>query len=94
MIFYATGYAIFVIIGDLPDCEADQLLKVIPAVQPVKPQLITDKSKEEQGTSGQGTSGQSSDEELRRALEESRRLVEDEDQSLKKALAESMQGKP
>lgn len=37
---YYLGYSIFVTVGELPDCEADQVLRVIPAVQEVKPQLL------------------------------------------------------
>lgn len=33
--FAFSGYSIFVVIGDLPQCEADQLLKLCPA-KPVK----------------------------------------------------------
>ena len=40
--FLPAGYAIFVVIGELMETEADQLLTITPAVQPVKPRLITD----------------------------------------------------
>lgn len=35
------GYSIFIIVGGLPDCEADELLKLMPAVQTTKPHLLT-----------------------------------------------------
>ena len=37
--------------GDLPECTADQMLQLIPAVQTVPPRLINEGS---QGGSGQG----------------------------------------
>jgi ataxin-3 len=36
------GYAIFIVRGVLPECEADHLLLERPAVQTVKPRLISD----------------------------------------------------
>lgn len=36
------GYSIFIVIGDLPECEADDVLKVMPAVQTVKPMLLSE----------------------------------------------------
>ena len=42
--FCFAGYSIFVVLGTFPDCEADQLLKLIPAVQTVKPKLISEAS--------------------------------------------------
>uniref|UniRef100_A0A8C4VP08 ubiquitinyl hydrolase 1 n=1 Tax=Gopherus evgoodei TaxID=1825980 RepID=A0A8C4VP08_9SAUR len=34
------GYSIFVVKGDLPDCEADQLLQMIQVQQMQRPKLI------------------------------------------------------
>uniref|UniRef100_A0A8C9L4Q3 ubiquitinyl hydrolase 1 n=1 Tax=Pavo cristatus TaxID=9049 RepID=A0A8C9L4Q3_PAVCR len=34
------GYSIFVVKGDLPDCEADQLLQMIRVQQVQRPKLI------------------------------------------------------
>lgn len=34
------GYSIFIVMGNLPFCEADRVLKETPAVQHEKPQLI------------------------------------------------------
>lgn len=34
------GYSIFVVKGDLPDCEADQLLQMIRVQQMHRPKLI------------------------------------------------------
>ena len=36
------GYSIFLVLGHFPDCEADELLKLMPAVQKVKPKLLTE----------------------------------------------------
>ncbi|XP_046582284.1 ataxin-3-like [Haliotis rubra] len=79
------GYAIYIIVGKLPNSEADQLLKMIPAVQPIKPTLINEAAE----TSDQSGDG---DMELQRAIEESRRLVENDDTMLQKALKMSMSG--
>ena len=83
------GYSIFVVCGDLQPCEADQMLKLMPAVQPVKPRLLSDLAPKTEG--GEGTSGQFGEEEFERALQESQRLAEEEEQ-MKQALALSMEG--
>ena len=36
------GYSIFLVLGHFPDCEADELLKLMPAVQKIKPKLLTE----------------------------------------------------
>ena len=38
------------VLGDLPDSEADQLLKLMPAVQHVKPRLLSDVESSGKGT--------------------------------------------
>lgn len=38
--FFFLGYSIFVVKGDLPDCEADQLLQMIRVQQMHRPKLI------------------------------------------------------
>jgi len=40
------GYSIFVIFGQLPDCDADQLLKIKPA-QPVRRPVLSNKSSDD-----------------------------------------------
>ena len=40
LINYFLGYSIFVVEGDIPPCEADNILSLCPATQAVKPQLI------------------------------------------------------
>ena len=49
--FIQEGYSIHVVCGDLPECTADQMLQLIPAVQTVPPRLINEGL---QGSSGQG----------------------------------------
>lgn len=38
------GYSIFVVTGELQPCYADQILQISPAVQSIKPSLISDSS--------------------------------------------------
>ena len=40
--FIPSGYSIFIVVGEFQECEADQLLKLMPAVQRVKPKLLTE----------------------------------------------------
>ncbi|KAL3873803.1 hypothetical protein ACJMK2_036888, partial [Sinanodonta woodiana] len=80
------GYSIFVVNGELPECEADELLKVMPAVQPIKPRLITDKAADKMEGTEEG------DEDYQLALAESKHLVENDDRALQKALQMSMEG--
>ncbi len=40
--FFPSGYSIFIVVGEFQECEADQLLKLMPAVQRVKPKLLTE----------------------------------------------------
>ncbi|XP_041353044.1 ataxin-3-like [Gigantopelta aegis] len=77
------GYSIFIVLGELPDCDADQLLKLMPAVQSVKPTLITEVDESEMDDA---------DPQIRALKEESRKYVEAEDASLQKALQLSMEG--
>ena len=35
------GYSIYVVFGNLPDCTADQILALTPAVQHERPELMT-----------------------------------------------------
>ncbi|KAF7704591.1 ataxin-3 [Silurus meridionalis] len=100
------GYSIFVIRGNLPECEADQLLQIMRVEQQQRPKLI---GEDEAQTSGQRTTVQQGvetqhameqgvvdedDEELRKALALSRQdiEVEDEEADLRRAIQLSMQG--
>lgn len=100
------GYSIFVIRGNLPECEADQILAIMRVQQQQRPRLI---GEEEGQTSSSGRSvalGQNEvavgveentvdeDEELKRALALSRQDidVEDEEADLRRAIQLSMQG--
>ena len=94
----APGYAIFVVIGELVECEADQLLMLRPAVQPIKPRLIADTaatrksyshSTTSTGDTGSTLGGSFSEDDLARALVESRRLVDAQDPSLHQVLNDS-----
>ncbi|KAK2183897.1 hypothetical protein NP493_293g04061 [Ridgeia piscesae] len=75
------GYSIFVVVGQLPQCEADDLLKIMPAIQMVKPQLLSD-------VADKGVV--SSDDDVQRALDESQLLAAEEEE-LQAAIALSMQ---
>ena len=78
------------IVGSLPDCEADQLLKIMPAEQKIKPKLLSEKD----APSTSGAPPKDADEELRRVLEESKKELEDVDEvSMQQAIKMSMEGK-
>ncbi|KAJ0044211.1 hypothetical protein NL108_010658, partial [Boleophthalmus pectinirostris] len=98
------GYSIFVIRGNLPECEAEQILAIMRVHQQQRPRLIG----EEEGQTSSGRSvalGQNEmgvgveedivdeDEELKRALALSRQDidVEDEEADLRRAIQMSMQ---
>ncbi|WAR19918.1 ATX3-like protein [Mya arenaria] len=78
------GYSIFIIVGNLQESEADQLLGLCPANQPVKPRLISEKGKRGVGQNEMHNGEQ--EEDVQRALAESKRLNEVDDASLQKAL--------
>ncbi|KAF6128941.1 ataxin 3 [Phyllostomus discolor] len=101
------GYSIFVVKGDLPDCEADQLLQMIRVQQMHRPKLIGEelaqlreqrvqKADLEQVLDGNDGSGvlDEDEEDLRRALALSRQQIdmEDEEADLRRAIQLSMQG--
>ena len=69
-------------LGKLPENEADQLLKLMPAVQTVRPSLLRT-SRTDTGVDGP---------ELQQAMQASRQLVDTEDTALQKVLSLSMQG--
>nr|KAF6483205.1 ataxin 3 [Rousettus aegyptiacus] len=101
------GYSIFVVKGELPDCEADQLLQMIRVQQMQRPKLIGEelaqlKEQRVQKTdlervleTNDGTGMLDDDEEdLQRALALSRQQIdmEDEEADLRRAIQLSMQG--
>ncbi|XP_060257364.1 ataxin-3 isoform X3 [Ovis aries] len=101
------GYSIFVVKGDLPDCEADQLLQMIRVQQMHRPKLIGEelaqlKEQRVQKTGlervlevNDGTGVLDEDEEdFQRALALSRQEIdmEDEEADLRRAIQLSMQG--
>ncbi|XP_071962101.1 ataxin-3-like [Antedon mediterranea] len=67
------GYSIFVVRGHLPDCEANNILNLVKAVQRSKPKYVNDKS---QGHSKEGRSTDGfSEDDLQRALEASKEYL-------------------
>ncbi|RUS80562.1 hypothetical protein EGW08_011702 [Elysia chlorotica] len=81
------GYSIFIVTGQLPECEAEQLLRLMPATQTVKPSLITDKGAQEIGADAEDDDGS-----LREALRVSKELIDKDDTALQRALQMSMEG--
>ncbi|CAB1457987.1 unnamed protein product [Pleuronectes platessa] len=99
------GYSIFVIRGNLPECEAEQILRIMRVQQQQRPRLIGED--EAQTSAGRPAAvGQAEmnfavedevvdeDDELKRALALSRQDidVEDEEADLRRAIQLSMQG--
>uniref|UniRef100_A0A2R8ZCW5 ubiquitinyl hydrolase 1 n=1 Tax=Pan paniscus TaxID=9597 RepID=A0A2R8ZCW5_PANPA len=99
------AYSVFVVKGDLPDCEADQLLQIISVEEMDTPKLnrkklvkekehrvyktVLEKVSEESDESG--TSDQD-EEDFQRALELSRQETNREDEDLRRTIELSMQG--
>ncbi|XP_005100952.1 ataxin-3 [Aplysia californica] len=83
------GYSIFIITGSLPSCEADQLLRLMPAVQTVKPRLLTEK---EGGIDGAEGAEDDEDDALKEALRVSKEMIEHDDSALQQALQMSLEG--
>uniref|UniRef100_A0A673C6E2 ubiquitinyl hydrolase 1 n=1 Tax=Sphaeramia orbicularis TaxID=375764 RepID=A0A673C6E2_9TELE len=83
------GYSIFVIRGNLPECEAEQILAFMRVQQQQRPRLIG----EEEAQTTRVYSVVDEDEELKRALALSRQEidVEDEEADLRRAIQLSMQ---
>ncbi|XP_052010295.1 ataxin-3-like [Xyrauchen texanus] len=96
------GYSIFVICGNLPDCEADQTLRIMRVEQQQRPKLIGEDEAQRVSmqqvldttdTTDEGVLDED-EEELRKALALSRQHmeVEDEEADLRRAIQLSMQG--
>ncbi|XP_044127728.1 LOW QUALITY PROTEIN: ataxin-3 [Bufo gargarizans] len=103
------GYSIFVVKGDLPDCEADQILQMIRVQQIQRPRLIgedaalTDQSPQRSVPGVEGSQlydwspmMDEDEENLQKALALSRQEIdmEDEEADLRRAIRLSMQGGP
>ncbi|XP_075049698.1 ataxin-3 [Mixophyes fleayi] len=101
------GYSIFVVKGDLPDCEADQLLQMVQIHQSQRPRLIGEdaaardlrvqrsEAAMEAGRLYDGPAAMDEDEEnLQKALALSRQQIdmEDEEADLRRAIQLSIQG--
>uniref|UniRef100_A0A3B3U7M7 ubiquitinyl hydrolase 1 n=1 Tax=Poecilia latipinna TaxID=48699 RepID=A0A3B3U7M7_9TELE len=92
------GYSIFVIRGNLPECEAEQILGIMRVHQQQRPRLIgEDEAQTSMGYVSATDAGfvvEDEDEELKRALALSRQDmdVEDEEADVRRAIQLSMQG--
>ncbi|KAL1258467.1 hypothetical protein QQF64_011711 [Cirrhinus molitorella] len=96
------GYSIFVIRGNLPDCEADQILRIMRVEQQQRPKLIGEDEAQRMSVQHASDAGHTAEEvlldedeeELRKALALSRQdmEVEDEEADLRRAIQMSMQG--
>lgn len=85
------GYSIFIVIGPLPDCEADSVLKVAPVVQtsPARSaRPLSNRSKTPP------TESSDMDLSMRAAIEASRNEIDDEDSSLQRAMEMSLRSAP
>ncbi|XP_029585986.1 ataxin-3 isoform X3 [Salmo trutta] len=83
------GYSIFVIRGNLPECDAEQILGIMKVQQQQRPKLIGED--EAQSSSGMGrSSGQGSVLEAGPGVVEG--VVDEDEEELRKALALSRQG--
>nr|XP_033808709.1 ataxin-3 isoform X1 [Geotrypetes seraphini] len=83
------GYSIFVVKGDLPDCEADQLLQMIQVKQVQRPRLIGEDVNQLKGQREQKV-------DLEQILEASRlydgtNMLDEDEENFQKALALSRQ---
>ncbi|ESN96489.1 hypothetical protein HELRODRAFT_189266 [Helobdella robusta] len=74
------GYSIFVLRGELPACEADDILKVNPVVQTVKPTVNNST------LTSSPTTLTNDDPELKWVMEESKKMFDDDDEALNHAL--------
>ncbi|XP_068194403.1 ataxin-3 isoform X2 [Antennarius striatus] len=100
------GYSIFVIRGNLPECEAEQILGFMRVHQQQRPRLIGEEEAQtsagrsaalaqmEMGVGAEDEVVDEDDEQLKRALALSRQDidVEDEEADLRRAIQLSMQG--
>ena len=87
--FSVAGYDIFIVLGELPASQADQVLRLMPATQTVKPRLISDEAE----NAGAGGSQSIQEDDLQRALQASmQECGESEEEQLQAALAMSVQG--
>uniref|UniRef100_A0A6Q2XQE2 ubiquitinyl hydrolase 1 n=1 Tax=Esox lucius TaxID=8010 RepID=A0A6Q2XQE2_ESOLU len=91
------GYSIFVIRGNLPDCDAEQILGIMKVQQQQRPKLIGEDEAQSKGVHKKMNEAvmDEDEEELRKALALSRQdmEVEDEEADLRRAIQLSMQGK-
>jgi len=81
------GYSIFIVNGSLPDCEADPILRLVPATQAQPPRLIREQRKK---ALENANSIVEDDLAIQAAIEASRNEIDDEDSSLQRAMAASL----
>ncbi len=78
-------------LGELPQNEADEVLKLTPAIQPVKPHLLTPETTSKTATGGAVSDSSRGDDDFQRAMQESQRLQQKmEEEELQAVLAMSM----
>uniref|UniRef100_A0A3Q4GIN0 ubiquitinyl hydrolase 1 n=1 Tax=Neolamprologus brichardi TaxID=32507 RepID=A0A3Q4GIN0_NEOBR len=87
------GYSIFVIRGNLPECEAEQILGIMRVQQQQRPRLIGEEEAQTKMAFGVEDEVVDEDEELKRALALSRQDidVEDEEADLRRAIQLSIE---
>lgn len=85
------GYCIFVVFGDLPECEADNLLKIKPAVPYVKVGVVPKKIEEEDLQKALALSLNSQNIEDTNCTPASNSVLVEDDRELQKALRLSLQ---
>ncbi|XP_063227373.1 ataxin-3-like isoform X2 [Bacillus rossius redtenbacheri] len=93
------GYSIFVVLGALPESEADSLLRLVPAVQTVKPRAVAGGGSERDPelqralrlSLGAGEAARREEEEGRGPGQEPREDGEEEEEALQRALRLSLQ---
>ncbi|XP_002731119.1 ataxin-3-like [Saccoglossus kowalevskii] len=91
------GYSIFVVKGQLPECEANEVLQIIEAVQTQRPKLLSELQKQNKSANdGASTSKQHVNlDDLQKALKASGQCFEsdqEEEDRLQEAIRLSMQG--
>ncbi|XP_077989042.1 ataxin-3-like [Glandiceps talaboti] len=79
------GYSIFVVVGTLPECDADQILQVMTVTQTHRPKLLSELKKESNKASTSSSASSSSPHkvnlnDLQKALEANRQFLEPDDE--------------
>ncbi|XP_042193896.1 ataxin-3 isoform X1 [Callorhinchus milii] len=85
------GYSIFVLRGDLPECEADELLKIMRVVQQERPKLIGEEGTQRTQTESSPSVQNSDWEQTIDASKSVTSVVDEDDENLQRALSLSRQ---